>query len=218
MTQGASFTYVEMQSWSRRMARGLIECGIRVGDHVAVVMANFPEFVAVKYAISRIGAVAVPVNFALKRQELSYILEQSDSKALIIMDRLRDRDYLADLDALAPGWELTGGGTRWPQLRHVIVHFTEGESRSAISLGKLGESSRAGTASELAQREANGDPHFRSDVIYTSGTTGLPKGVMLSHDMILRAAYASAYTRAFEDGRGYCFPCRCITFSAWWNA
>jgi fatty-acyl-CoA synthase len=205
ITQGGSFTYLEMQSWSRRMARGLIEYGIGVGDHVAVVMANFPEFVAVKYAISRIGAVAVPVNFALKRQELSYIFEQSDSKALIIMDRLRDRDYLADLDALAPGWELTGGGARWPQLRHVIVHFTEGESSAANSLARLGESSPAGTAAELALRETSGDAHFRSDVIYTSGTTGLPKGVMLSHDMILRAAYASAYTRAFEDGRRILF-------------
>jgi fatty-acyl-CoA synthase len=58
---------------------------------------------------------------------------------------------------------------------------------------------------ELARRQAVADPHFRSDVIYTSGTTGLPKGVMLSHDMILRAAYASAYARAFEDGRRILF-------------
>ena len=168
-------------------------------------MANLPEFVAVKYAIARVGAVAVPVNFALQRQELSYILEQSDSKALIIMDRLRDRDYLADLDALAPGWERSGGGIRWPLLRHVIVHFTDGERRAANSLSNLGESSLPTTAIELAQREAAGNPHFRSDVVYTSGTTGLPKGVMLNHDMILRAAYASAYTRAFEDGRRILF-------------
>lgn len=205
MTQTECFTYLEMQSWSRRLARGLIDCDIRAGDHVAVVMANFPEFVALKYAISRIGAVAVPVNFALKRQELSYILEQSDSRALILMDRLRERDYLADLDALAPGWERAGGGMRWPLLRHVIVHFTDGETRTATALSTLGESSPPTTAIELARREEAGDPHFRSDVIYTSGTTGLPKGVMLSHDMILRAAYASAYTRAFEDGRRILF-------------
>ena len=205
MTPTRCFTYNEMQNWSRRIARGLIDRDIRVGDHVAVVMANFAEFVAVKYAISRIGAVAVPINFALKRQELNYILDQSDSKALIIMDRLRDRDYLADLDALAAGWERAGGGSRWPLLQHVIVHFTEGATRDAISLSTLGESSPPATAIELARREATGDPHFRSDVIYTSGTTGLPKGVMLSHDMILRAAYASAYTRAFEDGRRILF-------------
>ncbi len=205
LSQAGSFTYREMQTWTQRLARGLIDCGIAAGDHVAMVMANFPEFVAVKYAISRVGAVAVPINFALKRQELSYILEQSDSKALVIMDRLRDRDYLSDLDALSPGWERGGGGTRWPRLRHVIVHFSERESRAAISLANLGRTSPPGTAAELARREAAGDPQFRSDVIYTSGTTGLPKGVMLSHDMILRAAYASAYTRAFEDGRRILF-------------
>jgi fatty-acyl-CoA synthase len=200
------YTYRDMQIWSRTLAAGLIECGVQAGDHVAVILANFPEFVAVKYAIARAGAVAVPVNFALRRQELSYILDQSDSKVLITMDRLRDRNYLEDLDALAPGWERSGGGTRWPNLRRVFVHAAEGKLRTgATSLDALNAMGTPTSRAELARCEATGDPHFRSDVIYTSGTTGLPKGVMLTHDMILRAAYASAYTRAFEDGRRILF-------------
>src|SRR3984957_10783881 len=85
ITDSLTYTYRDIQNWSRALAAGLIESGVKIGDHVAVVLANFPEYVAVKYAISRAGAVAVPVNCALRRQELSYILEQSDSTALITM-------------------------------------------------------------------------------------------------------------------------------------
>ncbi len=206
ITESQTYSYRDMQNWSRTLAAGLIECGVHAGDHIAVVLANFPEFVAVKYAIARAGAVAVPVNFALRHQELSYILEQSDSTVLITMDRLRDRNYLEDLDALMPGWESAGGGTRWPKLRRVFVHATEGKPRiGAASLDELNAMGTPVSRAELARREATADPHSRSDVIYTSGTTGLPKGVMLTHDMILRAAYASAYTRAFEDGRRILF-------------
>ena len=201
-----SYTYRDIQSWSRELAAGLVALGVGPGDHVAVVLGNFPEFVALKYAIARIGAVAVPINYVLRRQELSYILGQSDSKVLVTMDRLRDRDYLEDLDALVPGWEKSGGGDLWPRLRHVVVRHAEGTLREgALSLDGLRSIGRQRPASELARLEDEPDPHFRSDVIYTSGTTGLPKGVMLSHDMILRAAYASAYTRAFEDGRRISF-------------
>lgn len=202
-----SHTYADIQRWSRELAAGLLAMGVGRGDHVAVVLGNYAEYVALKFAIARIGAVSVPINYALRRNELSYILGQSDSKLLITMDCLRDRNYLEDLDALAPGWESSGGGTFLPQLKHVIVFPTghgpvRAETKTLDSLRTLGRST---PGSELAQLEDSPDPHFRSDVIYTSGTTGLPKGVMLSHDMILRAAYASAYTRAFEDGRRIMF-------------
>ena len=201
-----TYTYRDIQQWSRALAAGLIESGVQAGDHVAVVLANLPEYVAVKYAIARAGAVAVPVNYALRRRELSYILEQSDSTVLITMDRLRDRNYLEDLDALMPDWEHAGGSTQWPQLRRVFVHTIEGNPRSAATtLSALSAMGTPTSRTELTRREARADPFFRSDIIYTSGTTGLPKGVMLSHDMILRAAYASAYTRAFEDGRRILF-------------
>jgi fatty-acyl-CoA synthase len=206
ITDQGEHSYREVQQWSREIAAGLIAEGVLPGDHVALVLGNFPAYVAVKYAISRIGAVAVPINYLLRRQELSYILEQSDSSVLIVMDQLRDRDFLSDLDAIIPDWEAHGGGSRLPKLRRVFVHPVEGVlRRGAPGLKQLAGCVTADATKELARREIGGDPHFRADVIYTSGTTGLPKGVMLTHDMVLRAAYASAYTRAFEDGRRIMF-------------
>ena len=202
-----AWTYAEVQRVSREIAAGLMALGIGPGDHVAILLANYPEYVALKYAIARIGAVAVPINFSLRRNELNYILGQSDSKVLVTMDRFRDRNYLEDLDALIPGWPSAGGGSSLPRLHHVLVFPTGApverhDHRTLASLRDLGTSV---SPSALSSLERNADPHARSDIVYTSGTTGLPKGVMLTHDMILRAAYASAYTRAFEDARRVMF-------------
>src|SRR6476660_1805011 len=54
-------SYRDMQTWSERIACGLADAGIRAGDHVAVVLANFPEFIAAKFGIARAGAVCIPV-------------------------------------------------------------------------------------------------------------------------------------------------------------
>ncbi|MGQ0696788.1 MAG: AMP-binding protein [Panacagrimonas sp.] len=206
ITDGRSFSYREIQQWSCRIAAGLLKLGVQARDHVAVVMANYPEFVALKYAIARVGAVAVPVNFLLRERELRYVLDQSDSVLLITMNRFGDRDYLADLEAIAPGWETDGGGSALPKLRNVVVYSTNGEVRDrAKTLESLAIDVSPELYTELAQRSAQSDPDFRSDIVYTSGTTGHPKGVMLTHEMILRAAYASAYTRALEDGRRILF-------------
>jgi len=206
ITDDKHYTYQEIQTWSRELAAGFIALGVKPGDHVALILGNFPDYVAVKYAISRVGAVAVPINYGLRRKELSYILAQSDSTVLITMDKLRDRNYVEDFDDLMPGWETLGGGAKFPLLKHLFVVSPETVVRpSAASLESLRQLGVNVSRDELIAREEAGDPNLRSDVVYTSGTTGVPKGVMLTHDMVLRAAYASAYTRAFEDGRRVLF-------------
>lgn len=201
VTDDRTWTYREMQEWSVRLANGLVQAGVRPGEHVALVMANYPEFVALKYAISRAGAVCIPVNFLNRREELGYVLRQSNAVAVVTMDRFRSLDYLEMLDQLAPGWETSGGGQALPSLRRVWVFpTTPGGGRDA-----------AATVQELAANDvgwqpvAGTDPDSPADVLYTSGTTGDPKGVLLTHDMLLRTAYGSAYARAFQPGRRVLF-------------
>ncbi len=201
ITNERSYSYAELDHWASRLAHGLINAGVMPGDHVALVMANYPEFVALKFAISRAGAIAVPVNFLNRTAELGYVLEQSDANVLITMDRYRDLDYPQMLDELAPGWEVHGGGHRLPKLRGVYLFATSDEpvrvDASPLDV-LLGDETASGTWPSR-------DPDAVSDIIYTSGTTGGPKGVLLTHDMLLRSAFGSAWGRAFEDGRRLVF-------------
>lgn len=201
VTDERTWTYAELQAWSVRLAHGLVRAGVQPGDHVAVVLANYPEFVAVKFAIARAGAVCVPINFLNRRDELGYVLKQSDAVVLVTMDRFRQLDHLTALDELAPGWEQAGGGEAFPALRQVFVLPTtpEGGRAGAATVQDLGADD------DGWQPVPSPGPDAPADVLYTSGTTGDPKGVLLTHDMLLRTAYGSAYGRAFQDGRRVLF-------------
>ncbi|GAB2932028.1 AMP-binding protein [Rhodococcus aerolatus] len=201
VTDERTWTYAEVADWSVRIARGLVGLGVAPGERVALVMANHPEFVATKLGISRAGATAVPVNFLNRRDELGYVLRQSGAVALVVMDRFRDNDHLGMLDELAPGWAERehAGGDGLPALRRVVVRPSgPGVRPGVLTLDALAATAEgwepvAGSASDVA------------DVLYTSGTTGSPKGVRLTHDMLLRTAYGSAHARAFQDGRRVTF-------------
>jgi fatty-acyl-CoA synthase len=196
LTDELAWSYADVKSRSEKIAAGLVAAGVEPGDHVAMVLANHPDFVALKYAISRVGATAVPVNFLNRRDELGYVLKQSDAAFLVTMDRFRDLDYLAALDALMPGWEREGGGAAFPRLKRVVVFPTGNEP---VRAGALDFAQLLSTGPSGADFPSV-DPQSVSDIIYTSGTTGAPKGVMLTHDMLLRAAFGSAYCRGFDDG------------------
>ena len=201
VTDEGRWSYAQVKAWSEQLAAGLASAGVRPGDHVGLLMANYPAFVATKLAIARAGAVCVPINFLNRRDELGYVLHQSDAVLLITMDQFRGLNYQQFLDELAPGWAQQGGGEAFPRLRQVVVFPTgegPGPRESAAQLQDFG----AGlTWQPIAQR----NPHGNCDIIYTSGTTGAPKGVMITHDMMLRTAFGSAWGRAFEDGRRILF-------------
>ena len=201
VTDARTFSYRDIQVWSSRLAAGLIGAGVVPGEHVALLMGNYPEFVACKLAISRVGAVAVAINFLNRRDELGYVLRQSDAVLLITMNRFRGLEYLRFLDELAPGWSVSGGGEAFPRLRRVVGFSTDHDPLppGVTDLRSFGDGLPA------AQMVAHPGPQSLCDIIYTSGTTGSPKGVMITHDMMLRTAFGSTWGRAFEDGRRILF-------------
>jgi fatty-acyl-CoA synthase len=137
----------------------------------------------------------VPCNFLLRGEELGYVLAQSGASMLITMDSFRGHDYLA---------ELSNAG-----MVGVVVVFQTGHATfpksDHLQLADLAASATDASDIELTRREVVQRGSDLCDIIYTSGTTGRSKGVMLTHDMILRAAYSSALTRAFDDGRRILF-------------
>jgi fatty-acyl-CoA synthase len=165
-------------------------------------MANYLEFVPVKFAIARAGAVAIPFNYLYRQDELGYVLRQSRCHALITMTSFGDLDYLQMLDAIAPGWE---SGSGLPDLRSVVLLGAPGRAGvlDVAGLAALGRE-HPGRADESQVR-----PDSPGDILYTSGTTGSPKGVVVSHDAVLRTSYASALTRAYENGRRILFSLPC---------
>ena len=198
ITDEQTTTYTEAATWSRRLADGLVALGVEPGDHVGIVMANYTEFVPVKFAVANTGAVAIPLNFLYKAEELAYVLEQSRCTVLITMTGHAGLDYPKMLDTIAPGWDTPVGQTALPLLRHVVQVGIDGRSRDGVLT--LGELEELGQANPGASASVVVDPDSVGDILYTSGTTGSPKGVQVTHDAVQRTGYASARTRAFDDG------------------
>jgi fatty-acyl-CoA synthase len=209
ITDDRTVSYDETADWSRRLADGLAALGVRPGDRVGLVLANYLEFAPLKFAISRAGAVAVPFNFLYRRDELAFVLAQSECNVLITMTGFAGLDYLGMLDDIAPGWDSDGelSLATLPSLRRVVLLSTDGRQRDRVldvaGLDALGRSHPGAAAGQ------GGDPDDLGDILYTSGTTGSPKGVMVTHDAVLRTGYASALTRGYEDGRRILFSLPC---------
>lgn len=192
---GRELSYQECQSLSRGYAAGLRDLGVQSGSRVGLLLANYPELAILKLAISRLGAISVGFNFELRSEELKYVLNHSGCNTLVTMTRHGNSDYLELLEEIQGDW-LTGKRDQLPTLSQVVLFPTGGEIPEGVLT--LSDLERRGKL--LPDAEVSVDPFGPSDILYTSGTTGKPKAVVLSHDSLLRNSFATAYTRAFEDG------------------
>lgn len=189
---GIRQNYREFYEKCRTVAKGFLALGIEKDEHVSVWTTNIPEWVYMQFGLAMIGGVLVTVNTNYKSHELEYIVRQSDSTTLMLMEAYRDasfydiaRDVIKGLDSSPPG---ETSSENLPLLKNVIY---TGERKDVPGMFHFEEITRLAdtvTDDELDAREAILDSDDVINMQYTSGTTGFPKGVQLTHYNIVNNA------------------------------
>ena len=177
-------TYSEFRDDVDTFARALIAMGVKPGDHVAIWATNVPQWYITFWATTKIGAVLVTVNTAYKIHEAEYLLRQSDTHTLVMIDGYKDSNYVQIIKELCPELETTQKGKplylrRLPFLRNIIT--VDSSQKGCYTWQEAMELSEKVPLEQVYHRAAMIDKHDVCNMQYTSGTTGFPKGVMLTH-------------------------------------
>ncbi|MFC4560041.1 class I adenylate-forming enzyme family protein [Virgibacillus kekensis] len=197
---GEEFTYGEVWEQAIQYAKAFIKIGVKRRDHVAVLMNNDSTYPSLMIASSIVGAVFIPINAMLAKDELDYIITQSDTQFLILQETVKDRHHGDAVSELLDKPDLKENS----QLEQVIS-VTDQEKvidDRFLSWTDFTEGAHSISDEEVEQRWNDSRyPDEVAIIMYTSGSTGSPKGVMLTDDMLLRCAYSTCVSRAIEDGR-----------------
>ena len=181
-------TYTEFRRDVDECAAALISLGVKAGDHVAVWATNIPAWFITFWATTKIGAVLVTVNTAYKIHEIEYLLKQSDTHTLVMIEDCKDINYREIIEELCPELQtLTPGEPLYsknlPFLRNVVtVGFN---MAGCLNWEQMLQRAAMVPHEEVRRRASLVKPDDVCNMQYTSGTTGFPKGVMLTHRNIV---------------------------------
>lgn len=161
------WTFAEFDAVVDRLAAGLARQGVAKGTPVAVLARNSHGFAALRFALARLGAVLVPINFMLKAEEVAYILRHSGAGLMATDSGLAELARAAaalDTQVRSFLWLPSEEATQPPAGMATFDELVERrESPPAVDL----------QGGDLAQ------------IVYTSGTESSPKGAMLTHDAVI---------------------------------
>jgi len=203
------YTYRELRRQVEAAARGLMSIGIQKGDRVGIWSTNNSEWVITQFATAKIGAILVNINPANRAFELEYVLRQSECRALMMIERFRDSDYVEAIRQVCPeidqGQATTLHSANLPALRQLIF-IGDHAPKGMISWNDLLISGCRISVAELCDREASLDPNDGINIQYTSGTTGFPKGAVLSHRNIVNNGKLTADSQRLTYLDRLCIP------------
>ncbi|MRH89471.1 AMP-binding protein [Nocardia sp. SYP-A9097] len=165
-----SLTYRELDERANRLAHHLSAKGIGRGDHVGIYSRNSIEALETMLAVYKLRAVLICVNYRYVAEEVRYIVDNADLKALV-----HERSYADVVAEVLP---------QTPQLTEVVVIEDGSQGDFARYKGTEYGAALANSSSERDFGERSGDDLY---VLYTGGTTGMPKGVMWRHEDVWRA-------------------------------
>jgi fatty-acyl-CoA synthase len=184
--------YKQFKEEVDKLAKAMMSIDIKRGDHVAVWANNIPEWVFLQFASAKIGAILVTVNIYNKAKELEYLLKQSDSTTLFLVDGFKDVDYIEIIKKVIPGLIDTKPGElsvdNLPFLKN-IVYIGKEQYTGMFSYSELIDNHIIVSDEELKTRQNSLNVNDTINMQYTSGTTGFPKGVELTHYNIVNNAF-----------------------------
>ncbi|MFH2068040.1 MAG: long-chain-fatty-acid--CoA ligase [Candidatus Omnitrophota bacterium] len=160
-----TFTCRKLEEEINHLAGGLLELDVKFGDRIAIFLHNRPEFLVAYFAILRLGAIPVPLNYLWKEEELGFVVSDSGARILfteanLLQTGLNLRNHIPNLGKVV----LVDDNTTPPESIIAYRSLFRPEQKKPLPIT---------AGSDVAV------------LIYTSGTTGFPKGVMLTHDNLL---------------------------------
>ncbi len=181
-------TWSELNERCNAVAKGLLSLGIQKDDKVAIWATNVPEWYEILFASAKIGAILVTVNTNYKEFELEYLLKQSDTKMLVMIEGVKNNSYVDTIDKLLPEFRNSKNGdvdnSKFPFLKKIVI-CGNNTPRGFMNFDDIVTAGKNVTNEELNARMNSLNCHDVINMQYTSGTTGFPKGVMLTHYNII---------------------------------
>ncbi|MEW5952708.1 MAG: AMP-binding protein [Bacillota bacterium] len=203
-------TYSQFRDVCNQAAKGFMKLGIKRGEHIAIWANNVPEWVLTQFSTGKMGAVLVTVNTNYRSHELEYLMKQSESTTLLLVNGIKEKnEYLKIIYEVCPELKTSQQGQlncqKLPLLRNVIFLGDE-KQPGMFNWSEVMAMGDEVSDAELAERQAS----LRSDDVinmqYTSGTTGFPKGVMLTHTNLIGNAISLAECMNLSEVDRMCIP------------
>lgn len=183
-----ALSFAALDRESAKFARGLVARGVGKGSRIGFIFGNGPDFAVMLAAISRIGAVAIPISTLIRANELLRVLRQSDVGGIIVQREFLGHDYVARFcDALPELRNGTSAELRLDAVPYLRWIVSDGAELPPSFHDRSFLADAADTVSETMLRAIEAEVHPADQMIeiYTSGSMALPKGVKHNHGPVL---------------------------------